>query len=64
MQSKELRAVRVTYDNGETITTNMSAELTAEEIYTYYRIGRYFNIGFFSGEDDRMAKVTKVEILR
>jgi hypothetical protein len=64
MQSKELRAVRVTYDNGDVIETSMPAELTDEEILAYYRIGRCFNVGFFSGEEDKIAKVIKVEILR
>ena len=64
MKSKELRVVRVTYDNGEVIETSMAAGLTDKEILAYYRIGRYFNVGFLSGEDDKMAKVIKVEILR
>lgn len=63
MDTKELRVVRVTYDNGDVIETSMAAELTDAEILDYFKIGRYFNIGFFSGDDDKMAKVTKVEIL-
>ncbi len=61
MQSKELRAVRVTYDNGEVIETSMAAGLTDKEMLDYFAIGTEFNIGSVT---DKMAKVTNVEILR
>ena len=61
MQSKELRAARVTYDNGEVIETSMSAGLTDDEILDYFAIGTEFNIG---SVNDKKAKVTKAEILR
>lgn len=61
MQSKELRAVRVTYDSGDVIETSMASGLTDEEILAYFKVGTEFNIGSVS---DKMAKVTKVEILR
>ena len=61
MQSKELKAVRVTYDNGEVIETSTASGLTDEEILEFFAIGREFNIGVVV---DKMAKVTNVEILR
>lgn len=56
----KLRSVKVTYDNGKVIETNMAAHLTDQDIKDYYRIGRPFNIG--SGENDKMAKVASIEI--
>lgn len=61
MQSKELREVRVTYDNGDMIETSMASGLTDGEILAYFKVGTDFNIGRV---EDKMAKVTKVEILR
>lgn len=61
MQSKKLRAIRVTFDNGEVIETSMASGLTDEEMLDYFAIGTEFNIGSVS---DKMAKVIKVEILR
>jgi len=61
MQSKELRAIRVTYDNGDVIETSTASGLTDEEMLDYFKAGTEFNIGVVV---DKMAKVTNVEILR
>lgn len=58
----KLRTVKVTYDNGDVIKTNMAGHLTDEQIYDYFAIGREFNAG--DGPRDLMAKVVDVEILR
>lgn len=52
------RSVKVTFDNGDVITTPING--TKKEIEDYY-LNKYFNIG--SGEEDEMAKVTGVEFL-
>lgn len=51
------RAVRVTFNDGDTITTEING--TEAEIRDYYKIGREFNIGL--GPEDRMAKVVSLE---
>jgi hypothetical protein len=56
-----LRAVKVHFANGDTISTSMAAHLTDEQIRDYYRIGSVFNIGNVT---DNMQKVTKLEILK
>ena len=58
---KSLRTVKVTYSNGESITTSMAAHLTDAEIKDYFRIGKTFNIG--TGAKDLMAQVKSVKIL-
>lgn len=55
-----LRSVKVKFDKGGEITTSMAAHLTDEDIYNYYKIGSYFNLGTI---DDDMQKVVDVEIL-
>ena len=57
----ELRAVRVTFADGNTIETNMAAGLSDEDILKYYAVGKKFNVG--AGEKDNVQAVTKVEIL-
>jgi hypothetical protein len=59
---EELRSVEVTYSNGQKISTSMSALLTDQEIYDYFKVGKTFNIG--SGERDKMATVKSVKILK
>jgi len=54
-----MRAVKVTFSDGDTITTDING--TDIEIKEYYKIGRVFNLG--NGELDRMVKVVSVEIL-
>lgn len=58
---ESLRHVRVTFDDGNVIDTNMAAGLSDEEIKDYYAIGKEFNVG--DGEHDKMARVSDVEIL-
>ena len=57
-----LRAVKVTFTNGDSLTTNMAAGLTNAEIKAYYKKGRVFNVG--SGPNDRMTRVKSVRILK
>jgi hypothetical protein len=56
-----LRSVKVTFDDGNVINTNMAAGVSDDEIQKYYAVGNEFNVG--SGGNDKMAKVAKVEIL-
>ncbi len=56
-----LREVRITYENGDVVETNMAAHLTDDDIRKYYAIGKEFNLG--SGGKDLMSKVKEVEIL-
>ena len=58
--TNNLRGVKVTYSNGQSIATSMAAHLTDEDIKNYFRVGRVFNIG--SVTDDLQA-VKHVEIL-
>ncbi len=60
MQTAQLRAVKVTFANGDTINTSMAAGLTDEEIRAYYATGRTFNIG---SAEDNMQAVAALEIL-
>ena len=59
---KELRSVKVTFDNGDSLTTSMAAHLSDEDIKKYYATGKSFNLG--NGDKDKMAKVSNVEILK
>lgn len=59
--NEKLRAVKVTYSDGSVVNTNMSANLSDEEIKDYYKVGKEFNVG--DGPKDKMVKVKKVEIL-
>lgn len=56
----KLRSVKVEFENGDVINTNMAADLTDEEIYNYYKVGSEFNLG---RESDDMQKVKNVIIL-
>lgn len=56
-----LREVRVTFADGNTITTSMAAGLSDEDILKYYAVGNKFNIG--AGEEDNVQAVAKVDIL-
>jgi hypothetical protein len=56
-----LRAVKVHFANGDTISSSMAAHLTDEQIRDYYKVGSVFNIGNVT---DNMQKVTNVEILK
>lgn len=57
-----LRAVKVTFTNGDSFTTSMAAGLTNAEIKAYYKKGRTFNLGY-AGKD-RLTKVKSVRILK
>ena len=52
-----LDTVRVTFDNGEVMTTDYNAAVEREGIAKYY-MGNWFNLGVVS---DDMHKVVKVE---
>jgi hypothetical protein len=52
------RSIKVTFDNGDTINTEING--TEDTIKKYY-IGKSFNLG--NGEKDNMVKATKVEFL-
>ena len=56
-----LRAVKVTYSNGDVVRTSMAAHLTDKEILNYFKVGKWFNICSVS---DNMQQVTKAEILK
>lgn len=51
-----LDTIKVTFDNGDVITTDYNADVSREEMASYY-YGKYFNIG----NEDEMHKVVKVE---
>lgn len=53
----KMRSIRVTYEDGNTIDTNING--TRKEITDYY-VGKYFNFGI---EDDHMVKAVAVEFL-
>lgn len=53
-----MRAVKVTFANSDTITTDING--TDEDIKHYYRVGRLFNIG---SVEDNMQPVKNVEII-
>lgn len=59
-ETPKFRTVKITYDSGDEVTTDMSGKLTDEEIYDYFKVGRVFNIG---SSEDKMVKVKKVDIL-
>lgn len=52
------RTVRVTFGNGDSITTGING--TKQEIIDYY-IGKWFNIGH--GEDDNMQWAERVDFI-
>lgn len=53
-----LDTVRVTFENGDVITTDFNAAVSREEMAAYY-MGRYFNIGVYPQEN--IQKAVKVE---
>ena len=55
-------SVKVEFDNGETIETEVADNATDEEIKNYYSKGKEFNLG--QGGRDRMAKVKSVSVTR
>lgn len=55
-------SVKVEFDNGETIETEVSKDATDDDIKDYYAVGKEFNLG--QGGRDRMAKVKNVSVTR
>lgn len=55
-----MKTVKVTYTNGDTITTGING--TDAEILEYFKRGRVFNIG--NGEDDNMQAVVRCEFVQ
>ena len=55
------RAVKVTYSDGNSISTNMNGALTDAEIKKYYRIGSVAT--FERNGQEKKVKITNVEIL-
>lgn len=60
-QEYGLRAVNVTYSDGNEITTSMAHGLTDQAIHDYFAVGKVFNIGTF---EDNLQTVVKCEILK
>ena len=60
--ASNLISVTVTYDNGDIITTDVNGNQTDEQIRQYFKVGKEFNLG--NGEEDKLAKVVKVDIDR
>lgn len=54
-----MRAIRISYDNGNTVETNING--TVDEINEYY-VGKQFNLGDGAG-GDLLATATRVEFL-
>ena len=55
-------SVKVEFDNGETIETEVADNATDEEIKNYYAKGKEFNLG--QGGRDRLTKVKNVSVTR
>jgi len=56
-----MRAIKVTYSNGDTICTSMAKSLTDDEMLNYFSIGKWVNLGSVG---DNMQQVTNRQILR
>lgn len=61
-EAGNLRSVKVTFSDGNTITTDMAANLSDEQIQDYYQIGKRFNLGDGAGGDN-VVTVSNVEVL-
>jgi UDP-N-acetylmuramoylalanine-D-glutamate ligase len=57
-----LRSVKVTYTDGQSITTNMASHITDKQIKEYFKKGAIFNIG--TGPNDYLVAVKSVKILK
>jgi hypothetical protein len=53
-----MHAVKVTFENGDTITTEING--TRESISEYYAIGKVFNLGRVS---DNLQRVTNIQFI-
>lgn len=60
--ASNLVGVTITYDNGDVVTTDVNGNQTDDQIREYFKVGKEFNLG--NGEEDKMAKVVKVDIDR
>lgn len=60
--NNKLCCVKVRFSDDSELITSMAAHLTDEKIKAYFQPGRVFNVG--SGENDKMAKVTHIEIIK
>ena len=56
-----MKIAKVTFQNGEVITTPING--TEAEIQNYYKVGRYFNIGNGSTCEDNMQAVLSCTVL-
>jgi hypothetical protein len=61
VMKEKLRTVKVNYADGNSITTNMAAGLSDQEIKDYFKIGKKFNI--YSDETKGMVAVKSIKIL-
>ena len=61
-EMEKLKAVKVTFANGEEITTSISATTMDEDIHLYFGKDEIFNLGH--GDLDNLQKVTSCEILK
>jgi hypothetical protein len=59
LKSNKMVPVRVHFDNGDHINTNINGDMRA--ILDYYTVGREFNLGH--GDEDLMAKVVACEFM-
>lgn len=62
IDDRGLRAIEVTYECGEVITTSMASGLTDKQMLNYFKPGKVFNLG--QGEHDRLSKVKSRKILK
>lgn len=56
-----MRAVKVTYSDGNSISTNMNGQISDDEIKRYYKIGSVAT--FERNGQEKKVKITNVEIL-
>lgn len=61
IHKEKLRTVKVIWSDGSSMTTNLAARLSDDDIKQYYKKGKIFNIG--SGAKDKMVTVRDVQIL-
>lgn len=62
IDNRGLKAIEVTYECGEVITTSMASGLSDQQMLDYFKPGKVFNIG--NGEHDRLSKVKSRKILK
>lgn len=57
----KMKIAKVTFQNGEVITTPING--TETEIKNYYKVGRLFNLGNGATSEDNMQAVEKCEVI-